>query len=310
MNRGSVVTGWGTSLPEKVLTNHDLEGWLDTNDDWIIERTGIRERRVGGITSDLATEAARQALERAGRQPSDVDGLILATTTPDQAVPATASTVQHRLGLTCGAFDLNAACSGFVYALIVANGMVITGHRCLLVVGADALSRIVDWDDRGTAILFGDGGGAVVLEAADEPHLLAWDLDSDGAGRDYLYADLGDTIRMEGKEIFRRAVRLTVDTALRTLDQAGVATGDIDLVVPHQANQRIIDAACRRLDIPDERVVSVLGNTGNTSAGSVPLALAAAADDGRLQDGHKVLLVGFGAGMTAASALLVWRGTE
>ncbi len=306
--RGGVVTGWGAALPEKVLTNHDLEGWLDTDHDWIVERTGIHQRHVGGLTSDLAVRAAEQALDRAGRTPADVDALVVATTTPDQLVPATASTVQVELGLTCGAFDLNAACSGFVYALVVANGLLATGHRCALVVGADALSRIVDWDDRGTAILFGDGGGAVVLEAAEESHLLAWDLDSDGTGRESLFCDVGGTIRMDGQEVFRRAVRLIVDTAERTLERAGLTIADIDLVVPHQANQRIIDAACRRLEVGPERVVSVLAETGNTSAGSIPLALATAADDGRLRPGDRVLLMGFGAGMTAASAVLVWGG--
>lgn len=305
---GLVVTGWGTALPEKVLTNKDLEGWLDTSDEWIVERTGISRRHVGGLTSELSVRAAAAALDRAGRAPAEVDALILATTTPDQAVPATSAAVQAELGLTCGAFDLNAACSGFVYALVVANGLVATGSRCVLVVGADALSRIVDWDDRTTAVLFGDGAGAVLVEAADEGRLVGWDLDADGSGREHLYCDLGGTIRMEGQEIFRRAVRLTVDTAERTLERAGLTIADIDLVVPHQANQRIIDAACRRLGVPPEQVVSVLADTGNTSAGSIPLALGAAADDGRLRPGHCVLLMGFGAGMTAAGAILVWGG--
>lgn len=304
---GSVVTGWGTSLPEKVLTNHDLEGWLDTSDEWIVERTGIRERHVGGVTSDMAAEAARQALERAGRSPADVDALILATTTPDQQVPATASTVQDLLGLECGAFDLNAACSGFVYGLVVANGLVATGHRCVLVVGADALSKIVDWDDRSTAVLFGDGAGGVVLEAADEEHLLAWDLGSEGSARGILDCDIGGFVHMDGPEVFRRAVRVMVDSTERTLARAGRSVADIDLVIPHQANQRIVDAACRRLEIDDARVVSVLDRIGNTSAASIPLALADALDHGRVQDGALVLLVGFGAGMTSASALLRWR---
>ena len=304
---GSVVTGWGSSLPEKVLTNHDLEGWLDTSDEWIVERTGISERRVGGVTSDLAVEAAQKALATAGRSPADVDALIVATTTPDQAVPATASTVQEVLGLECGAFDVNAACSGFVYALVVAHGLLAIGHRCVLVVGADSLSRITDWEDRGTAILFGDAGGAVVLEASDEEHVLAWELSSDGSGRNLLYADVGGTMKMDGQEVFRRAVRIVVSSAETTLAQAGKTVADVALMVPHQANQRIVDAACRRLGLPEDRVVSVLEKTGNTSAASIPFALAEAAEAGRLAAGDLVLLVGFGAGMTGASALLRWN---
>jgi 3-oxoacyl-[acyl-carrier-protein] synthase-3 len=303
---GTAITGWGGSLPEKVLTNVDLEGWLDTSDAWIVERTGIRERRVGGVTSDLAVEAAQRALDRSGRRPADVDALIVATTTPDQTVPATASTVQEALGLDCGAFDLNAACSGFVYALVVAHGLLAVGHRCILVAGADSLSRIVDWDDRGSAILFGDAGGAVVVEAADEDRVIAWDLSSDGSGRNLLYADVGSTMKMEGPEVYRQAVRIVVATAERTLDQAGLTADDVDLLVPHQANQRIMDAACRRLGVPDHKVVSVLDRTGNTSAASIPFALADAADEGRIADGDLVLLVGFGAGMTGASALFRW----
>ncbi len=306
---GSVITGWGSSLPEKVITNVDLEGWLDTSDEWIRERTGIGERRVGGVTSDLAVEAAQKALAGAGVSPSDVDLLVLATTTPDQTVPATASTVQEVLGLDCGAFDLNAACSGFVYALVVAHGLLAVGHRCALVVGADALSRITDWEDRSTAILFGDAGGAVVLQASDRDHLLAWDLSSDGSGRSLLYADVGDTLKMDGREIYRRAVRIIVTSAERTLERAGMAIEDVALVVPHQANQRIMDAACRRLGIAEERVMSVLERTGNTSAASIPFALAEAAEAGRLGDGDVVLLVGFGAGMSGASALLTWGGS-
>jgi 3-oxoacyl-[acyl-carrier-protein] synthase-3 len=303
---GSRITGWGAALPEKVLTNHDLEGWLDTSDEWIVERTGIRERRVGGVTSDLAVEAAQKALASSGRSVGDVDGLIVATTTPDQAVPATASTVQDVLGLTCGAFDVNAACSGFVYALVVAHGLLQVGHRCVLVVGADALSKIVDWEDRGTAILFGDAGGAVVLEADEGDHVLAWDLSSDGAGRNLLYADIGGTMKMDGQEVFRRAVRIVVSSAEATLERAGHTMADVALMIPHQANQRIMDAAARRLGIADDKVVTTLDRTGNTSAASIPFALAEAAEAGRLQPGDLVLLVGFGAGMTGASALLRW----
>jgi 3-oxoacyl-[acyl-carrier-protein] synthase-3 len=306
---GSRITGWGSSLPEKVITNHDLEGWLDTSDEWIVERTGISERRVGGVTSDLAVEAAQKALASSGRLPADVDALIVATTTPDQAVPATASTVQDVLGLDCGAFDVNAACSGFVYALVVAHGLISIGHRCILVIGSDSLSRITDWEDRGTAILFGDAGGAVVLEASDDEHLLAWDLSSDGAGRSLLYADIGGTMKMDGQEVFRRAVRIVVSSATVTLERAGHTIDEVALLVPHQANQRIVDAACRRLGLSEDRVVSVLEKTGNTSAASIPYALAEAADAGRLHPGDLALLVGFGAGMTGASALIRWDPT-
>ncbi len=304
---GSRITGWGAALPEKVLTNTDLEGWLDTSDEWIVERTGIRERRVGGVTSDLAVQAGQAALSKAGRAPEDVDALILATTTPDQAVPATASTVQAILGVDCGAFDLNAACSGFVYSLVAAHGLTAIGHRCILVIGVDTLSKIIDWDDRSTAILFGDGGGAVVLEADAQEHILGWDLSSDGTTRDLLYADIGSTVVMDGPEVFRKAVRVVVESGERAMDRAGVVSADLDLVIPHQANQRIIDSAMRRLDVPDEKVVSVLDRIGNTSAGSIPYALAEAADQGRLADGDLVLLVGFGAGMTAASTVLRWN---
>ena len=303
---GSRITGWGGALPEKVITNHDLEGWLDTSDEWIVERTGIRERRVGGVTSGLAVEAAQKALASSGRSVDDVDGLVVATTTPDQSVPATASTVQDVLGVTCGAFDLNAACSGFVYALVVAHGLLQVGHHCVLVVGADALSKIVDWEDRGTAILFGDAGGAVVLEADDGDHLLAWDLSSDGGGRNLLYADVGSTLKMDGQEVFRRAVRIIVSSAEATLEKADHTMDDVALMIPHQANQRIMDAAARRLGIGDDRVVTTLDRTGNASAASIPFALAEAADAGRLHAGDLVLLVGFGAGMTGASALLRW----
>jgi 3-oxoacyl-[acyl-carrier-protein] synthase-3 len=305
---GSRITGWGSALPEKVLTNADLEGWLDTSDEWIVERTGIRERRVGGTTSDLAVQAGQAALTKAGRSPEDVDAQILATSTPDQTVPATAPTVQELLGVDCGAFDVNAACSGFVYGLVVGHGLLAIGHRCVLVIGADALSKITDWDDRGTAILFADGGGAVVLEADAEEHILGWDLASDGSTRDLLYADIGSTIVMDGPEIFRKAVRVVVESGERAMARAGVTADDLSLVVPHQANQRIIDAACERLGIPIERAAVVLDRTGNTSSASIPLALADALDNGRVANGDLVLLVGFGGGMTAASCVLRWGG--
>lgn len=309
--RGAVVTGWGTALPDKVVTNEDLATYLDTSHDWIVERTGIHERRVGGSTAELSIESGRQALEMAGVDPAEIDVLILSTTTPDQAVPATSAHVQEQLGLRCGAFDVNAACSGFVYGLVAAHGLIALGARKALVIGTDTLSRITDWDDRNTAVLFADGSGAVVLEAVDGPgQLLGWDLDAEGAARKFLYTDHGGYIQMEGKEVFRRAVRVMVDSASKSLAAAGVAAHDLKLVVPHQANTRIIEAACERLGVELDRTSIVLHRTGNTSSASIPLALAAALDARRVHPGDLVLLVGFGAGMTAASAVLRWGGLD
>jgi 3-oxoacyl-[acyl-carrier-protein] synthase-3 len=304
---GAAVTGWGVALPETAVTNADLEARLDTSDRWITERTGIRERRIGGTTGELATAAARQALVAADAAPASVELLILATSTPDQQMPATASVVQDALGLQCGAFDVNAACSGFVYALVAGAGMAGVGARRVLVVGADVMSRLTDQQDRSTAVLFGDGAGAVVLDAVDGPgQILGWNLGSDGSLRHLLQADIGGYIRMEGKEVFRRAVRVMVESTEAALARAGLTAADVDLLVPHQANTRIISAACERLGIPMERTVSVLDRTGNTSAASIPLALGHAASTGRLAKGDIVLLVGFGAGMTWASVVLRW----
>ena len=309
--RGAVITGWGTSLPPKVLTNHDLEQTLDTSDQWIVERTGIRERHVGGTTVGLSVESGRAAMEMAGVDPSEIDALVLATTTPDRCVPASSAAVQRELGLRCGAYDVNAACSGFVYALVQAHGMIAMGARKILVIGTDTLARITDWDDRNTAILFADGSGAVVLEAVEgQGQLLGWDLDADGNAERFLYSDIGGYIQMDGKEVFRRAVRIMVDSGQKSLAHAGVSADDIALVVPHQANIRIIQAACDRLGVPIERAAAVLDRTGNTSSASIPLALADALDAGRVKKGDLVLLVGFGAGMTAASAILRWGGDD
>jgi len=304
---GSRIIGWGSALPEKVLTNDDLAGMMDTSDAWIRERTGIGERRVGGSTAGLAVEAARKALAVSGCAPEDVDLLILATTTPDQVMPASAVTVQQELGMRCGAFDLNAACSGFVYGLITADAMVKAGMRTVLLVGSDTLTRWLDWNDRGTAILFGDGAGAVVLRADDEPGLLGWDLGADGSARHILDVDHGGCIHMDGKEVFRRAVRAVIHSAEAALTMAGMTPADVSWFVPHQANIRIIQSAADKLGIPMEQAISVLQHTGNTSAGSVPLALDAAARDGRLQRGDVLLLSGFGAGMTWASAIVRWN---
>ncbi len=304
---GARFTGWGRALPPKVLTNHDLEGMVETSDQWIRERTGIERRHVGGTTAGLSIESGSRALEMAGVDPLDIDALVLSTTTPDRTVPATSATVQHGLGLKCGAFDVNAACSGFVYATVVAHGLIAMGARKVLLIGTDTLSRITDWDDRNTAILFADGSGAAVLEATDGPgQLLGWDIDSDGSAEELLFCEVGGTIHMDGKEVFRRAVRIMVDSAKKSMAIAGVTADDIALVVPHQANIRIISAACDRLGVPMERAAVCIHETGNTSSASIPLALFDAADQGRLSAGDLVLLVGFGAGMTAASAIIRW----
>jgi 3-oxoacyl-[acyl-carrier-protein] synthase-3 len=305
--RGATITGWGTALPPKVLTNHDLEQMFDTSDEWIVERTGISSRHVGGTTAGLSIEAGRKALDMACIDPADIDVLVLATTTPDRTVPGTSPTVAHELGLRCGAFDVNAACSGFVYGLVQAHGMIAMGSRNVLCIGTDTLARITDWTDRNTAILFADGSGAVVLQATDGPsQLLGWDLDADGSAERFLYSEVGGFIQMEGKEVFRRAVRIMVDSARKSLDAAGVSIDDVTLVVPHQANIRIIQAACERLGAPMEKTATVLQRTGNTSSASIPLALCDALDADRVREGDLVLLVGFGAGMTAASAVLRW----
>ncbi|HSL73149.1 MAG TPA: beta-ketoacyl-ACP synthase III [Ilumatobacteraceae bacterium] len=306
--RGLAITGWGTALPDRVVTNRDLEQTMDTSDAWIVERTGISERRIGGTTAGLSAESARRAMAMAGVAPDDIDLLILATTTPDRAVPATSATVQHALGLSCGAFDVNAACSGWVYGLVAAQGFIAAGADRILLIGTDTLARITDWTDRNTAILFADGSGAAVVEANDAASpLLGWDLDADGGAEEALYCELGGTLQMEGREVFRRAVRIMVDSATRSMDHAGVTADDIALVVPHQANIRIISASCDRLGIGLDRAALVLDRTGNTSAASVPLALADALDAGRVAHGDLVLFVGFGAGMTAASAVMRWH---
>jgi 3-oxoacyl-[acyl-carrier-protein] synthase-3 len=303
-----VISGWGTALPEKVITNDELAATMDTSDEWIRARTGIRERRIGGSTVSLSVESGRRALEMAGLDPARIDALVLSTTTPDKQW-GTSAAVQHELGLRCGAFDVNAACSGFVYALVTAHGLIAMGADRVLVLGTDTLSRITDWDDRATAPLFADGSGAVVLESVDGPgQMLGWDLDADGSALPILHAEVGGTIRMEGKEVFRRAVRIMVDSAEKSMAHAGVTGDDIAMIVPHQANIRIIQAACERLGVPLDRASIVIERTGNTSSASIPLALADALERGRVHNGDLLLLVGFGGGMTAASCVLRWGG--
>ena len=308
------ITGTGFAVPEQRVTNADLEARVDTTDAWIVERTGIRERRLSGpddSTASLAIGAGAAAIKDAGITPDEVDLLLLATCTADQQLPATSAAVQDALGLRCGAVDMNAVCSGFVYALVTAASMIEAGRiRTALVVGAETLSRIVDPDDRGTVILFGDGAGACVLTAGDTGGLLAFDLGCDGSLAHILEVRAGEPyMRMEGGEVFRRAVRVVVQSAEAALEQSGLTAADVDVFVPHQANARIVSAAGDRLGIAADRTVLNLDRYGNTSAASIPIALAEAAEAGRLHTGDVVLLSGFGAGMTWASAVLIW-GSE
>lgn len=308
---GLSVIGLGAALPDQRLTNADLEAVLDTSDAWIVDRTGMRERRVAGPGEDSATlgaAAGAAAVKDAGLSAGDIGMVLVATCTPAQLLPSTAALIHDRLGLQGGALDLGAACSGFVYGLAVAEGL--GGSRPVLLIGTETLTRITDPDDRGTRILFGDGAGAAVLSPAAEPHggLLAWDLGCDSSGTGLLEIPPGDAyMRMEGRELFRRAVRVVVDSCSKVLAEAGVSPSEVALFVPHQANVRIIEACCSRLGIPMARTAVNLDRYGNTSAASIPIALAESAAAGRLAPGDIVLLSGFGAGMTWASAVLRWE---
>jgi 3-oxoacyl-[acyl-carrier-protein] synthase-3 len=305
--KGIRITGCGIAVPEKIVTNDDLAARLDTNDSWIVERTGIRQRHIGGTTSGLAIAAGQAALDDAGLTAADIDHLILATTTPDSIIPGTAPTVQDGLGTSGGAFDINAACSGFVYGVVTVAGLIAGGSGTVLLIGSETLSKVTDWDDRSLAVIVGDGAGAVVIEPVDGPgQLLSWNLNSDGSLRRLLYCEHGGFLVMDGKEVFRKAVRVVVESAERAMADAGLGPDDIALLVPHQANLRIIQAACQRLDIPEERAVSVIDRYGNTSSASIPLALHDALATGRVHDGDNLLLAGFGGGMTWASAIIRW----
>ena len=310
----AAIGGWGVALPDARLTNADLERRLDTDDRWIRERTGIAERRIAAAnesTATLAGDAAAAAMKHADLTPEDVHLLVVATATPDQPLPETSAFVADRLGLRCGAFDVGAACAGFVYAMVVGASLLESGGLgAVVVVGAETLSRIVDPEDRTTAVLFGDAAAAVALVRGQgsDGALLAWDLGCDGSAARFLEIPRGERyLRMEGREIFRRAVRVVVDSSIGVLGRADMTVADVDLFVPHQANARMIEAIADRLGIPSEKVMTNIERYGNTSAASIPLALAEAADSGRLHDGDVVLLSGFGAGMTWASALLRWR---
>lgn len=321
MSIRSLVRGVGGYLPEQVVTNADLARRVDTSDAWILERTGIRERRIAAPqqrTSDLALQAARAALADANMAPETLDLVVLATATPDLTFPATATRVQAALGITQGcAFDLQAVCSGFIYALAMADNMLARGQaRRALVIGAETFSRILDWSDRSTCVLFGDGAGAMVLEASEHPQdaglgVLTTFLRSDGRLHDLLYVDGGPSqtqstgfLRMEGNAVFRRAVVHISEAIEESLRAAGLAIADVDWFVPHQANQRILDGVAARLGIPKERVISTVAEHGNTSAASIPLALHTAVRDGRIKPGDLVLMEALGGGMTWGAALV------
>ncbi len=336
MNKRSIILGCGSYLPERILTNEELAKTVDTSDEWIVERTGIHQRHIaadGQTTSNLALNAAERALAHAGVNASDVDIVIVATTTPDNTFPATATKVQHQLGMTNGAaFDIQAVCSGFVYGLSVADNMIKGGQaETIVVIGAETFSRLLDWEDRGTCVLFGDGAGAVVLQAANGSDatanpggesdlgdnrgrgILSTHIHSDGSTNDLLYVDGGPSstqtvghVRMVGREVFRHAVTNLANIVGETLDANGLSPEDIDWLVPHQANKRILDGTARKLGLPKDRMVVTVDRHANTSAASIPLALDEAVKDGRIQRGDLVLMEAMGGGLTWGSALVRW----
>lgn len=320
----SVVRGFGASLPKRVATNRDLESMVETSDEWIVQRTGIRQRYIAGegeTTASLGAAAATQALERAGLTAQDIDLIICATSTPDNTFPATAVNIQNRLGMNHGfAFDVQAVCSGFVYAMATADLYIRGGMaKRVLVIGAETFSRILDWNDRTTCVLFGDGAGALVLEGQEgngtiaDRGILTSNLRSDGTHREKLYVDGGPSttgtvghLRMEGREVFKHAVGMITDVIEAAFEATGTTAADIDWLVPHQANKRIIDGSAKKLGIPDEKVVITVDQHGNTSAASIPLALAVAAGDGRIKPGDLVMLEAMGGGFTWGAVLLRW----
>ncbi|NLX09095.1 MAG: ketoacyl-ACP synthase III [Chloroflexi bacterium] len=322
--RYAKITGWGKYVPARVLTNHDLAQMVDTSDEWIVTRTGIRERRIrteNDTTSSMSVAAAQEALKVAGIGPKDLDLIIVATSSPDYLLPSVASQVQDLLGAKCGAFSLVAGCSGWVYALATASQFIASGaYNRVLVVGVEIISFAMDFTDRTTCVLFGDAAAATVIEASNEPGgLLAYELGSDGSGAMFLYVPDGGSnhplsqqtvderrqyIRMDGPEVFKFAVRTLASSLKRTIYQAGLAPDDIDLFIPHQANARIIEAAARQMRIPIGKFYMNVERYGNTSAASVPLALVEAIDEGRIQEGDTIALCAFGAGLTWASAVV------
>jgi 3-oxoacyl-[acyl-carrier-protein] synthase-3 len=304
---GARFIGWGTAVPDRIVTNTELSETLPTSDEWIQERTGIKERRIGGTVTDLGAEAGSLALEDAGIEPSDIDFLVLATSAADRITPATAPMIAHKMGLSCPAMDVNAACSGFMYAVRTAQGLLETGNKRILVIGSEHLSRFVDWTDRNMAVLLADGAGAAVLEYdPTENDILSFVLGAEGADAELLKCEHNGYFWMDGKEIFRRAVRVVVDSAEKALTMAGITSDELSLIIPHQANIRIIQAACQRLNIEMDRAVVVIDRYGNTSSASIPLAFADARANDRVHKGDYALLTGFGAGMTWASAVIRW----
>jgi 3-oxoacyl-[acyl-carrier-protein] synthase III len=314
------ITGLGCHVPERVLDNAELSTIVDTNDAWIVERTGIRERRIAAedeALTDICMPAARRALEMAAADPASIDLVIVATVTPDMAFPSSSALMADALGMPqAAAYDLSAGCTGFVYAIAQAHGMLSAGlAKRALVVGGDVLSTILDWTDRSTLVLFGDGAGAVVMEPVDHGGFLGFELGADGGGGANLwlpgsgsrkFAEPEKHVKMNGREVFKFATRVMVSSAEAILRECGRTVEDIDVYVPHQANIRIIDHAAKKLGIPQEKIVVNVDKYGNTSSGSIPLALADAADDGRLEPGKLVLLTGMGAGLTWGSALIEW----
>jgi 3-oxoacyl-[acyl-carrier-protein] synthase-3 len=324
-SRRSVVLGVGACLPERAVSNADLEKMVDTTDEWIVQRTGIRQRYIAGdheTTSSLGEGAARMALERAGVTPNDIDLIIVATSTPDFTFPATATQIQAALGIRHGAaFDMQAVCSGFVFAVATADKFLRSGsHQRALVIGAETFSRLLDWSDRTTCVLFGDGAGAIVLEAQDDAGLenaprgvLTSHLRSDGRHREKLYVDGGPSrtgtvghLRMEGREVFKHAVGMVTDVMRDAFQTTGESADSLDWFVPHQANRRIIDASAHKLGIAPQKVVTTVDRHGNTSAASIPLALSVAVEDGRIKRGDLVMIEAMGGGFTWASALIRW----
>ncbi len=318
------ITGLGVHVPERVMTNDDLAGMVETSDEWIRERTGIRERRFAApeeALTDIALPAARRALEDAGVEASDIDLLICATVTPDMMFPTSSALLADSLGMPkAAAYDLLAGCTGFVYAIAQAYGMLASGlSRRALVVGGDVLSKILDWEDRSTLVLFGDGAGAVVMEPVDHGGFMGFELGADGGGGEFLwYPGSGSRhfenpdsfVKMNGREVFKFATRVMVYSANQVLAECGKTVEDVDVYVPHQANKRIIDYAVDKLGIPSEKTVVNVDRYGNTSSGSIPLALAEARDEGRLADGSLVLMTGMGAGLTWGSALMEWTNGD
>jgi len=323
------IIGWGKAVPDKILTNADLEKMVDTTDEWIVTRSGIRERRIapeGVNTSTLSVLAAQAALAQAGLIPADIDLILVASSSPDHLLPAVSSEIQHQLGASCGAFTLVAGCTGFVYSLVTAQQFIATGaYRTILVIGAEVISRNIDWTDRNTCVLFGDGAGAVIMQASEEPTgVMAFELGSDGSGAEHLMIPLGIAhpawhapadkkypfIRMNGREVFKFATRTLARSAAETIGRSGLSIHDIDLMIPHQANARIIELAARQMGMPMEKVFVNIDKYGNTSAASIPIALTEAIEQGRVKEGDKLVLVGFGAGLTWASAVVQFGLSE